>query len=283
MRATLLLMGALAAAAPQAAHADLRDAVNWARTRGCTAGSQRAALRDSSVLRHAALALSRGYLLHAALEASGYRASQSAAVHLSGAVSDAQVARSLSAGFCSTLADPHFIEFGAARRGQQVWLVMAAPLVVPSLEDAAGVSRQILNLVNAARARGRRCGGRYFAPAAPLAFNPALTDAALAHSREMAHYGEFAHRGRDGSTPALRVERAGYGRYRVVGENIAAGALTPRDVTQGWLSSPAHCENIMDPRFVETGIAFAVNLSDREAVYWTQDFAAPLRHPLNAP
>ncbi len=240
-------------------------------------------LRDSSALRQAALALSRRNSLHAALEAGGYRAARSAAVHLSGAVSDAQVARALSAGFCATLADPHFSEFGAVRRGQQAWMVIAAPLAVPSLKDAASVSGQILNLVNAARARGRRCGGRYFAPAAPLVFNAALSDAALAHSREMAHYGEFAHRGHDGSTPVVRVERAGYGRYRVVGENIAAGALTPWEVTQGWLSSPAHCENIMDPRFAETGIAFAVNLSDREAVYWTQDFAAPAQHPLNSP
>ncbi len=282
MRAALLI-GALLAAAPRAAHADLQDAVNWARTHGCAAGAPRAPLRDSSALRQAALALSRGHALHAALDAGGYRAAQSAAVHLSGAVGDAQVARALSAGYCATVADPHLSEFGAARRGEQVWMVMAAPLVVPSLKDATGVSRQILNLVNAARAGGRRCGGRYFAPAGPLVFNPALTGAALAHSREMASYGEFAHRGHDGSTPAVRVERAGYGRYRVVGENIAAGALTPGEVTQGWLLSPAHCENIMVPRFVETGIAFAVNLSDREAVYWTEDFAAPLQHPSNPP
>jgi len=275
----LLLIGALIGAAPQAAHADLRDAVNWARTRGCAAAQPRATLQDSSLLRQAALSLSRGNSLHAALAASGYRAAQSSAVHLSGAVSDAQVARALSASYCSTLVDPHFSELGALRRGQQVWMVMAAPLVVPRLEDAAGVSRQILDLVNAARANGRRCGGKYYAPAAPLIFNPALTGAALAHSREMAHYGEFDHRGHDGSTPPVRVARAGYGRYRVVGENIAAGALTPREVTQGWLSSPAHCENIMDPRFVETGIAFAVNPTAREAVYWTQDFAAPLHPP----
>jgi len=278
-----LLIGALLAAAPGAAHAELKDALNWARTHGCAAGTSRTPLRDSSALRQAALAMSRGYPLHAALEAGGYRAAQSAAVHLSGAVGDAQVARALSAGYCSTVADPHLSEFGAVRRGEQVWMVMAAPLVVPRLEDASEVSRQILTLVNAARAEGRRCGGKYFAPAAPLRLNSALSDAALAHSREMAHDGQFAHRGRDGSTPAVRVERAGYGRYRVVGENIAAGALTPGEVTLGWLSSPAHCENIMDPRFVETGIAFAVNLSDREAVYWTQDFAAPLQHPSNPP
>jgi uncharacterized protein YkwD len=45
-------------------------------------------------------------------------------------------------------------------------------------------------------------------------------------------------------------------------------------VTQGWLQSPAHCENIMDNRFTLIGIAYAKNLHSRSAVFWTQDFAA---------
>jgi uncharacterized protein YkwD len=93
----------------------------------------------------------------------------------------------------------------------------------------------------------------------------------------MATYAVFDHRGHDGSSPAVRVERAGYGSYLVVGENIAAGAMTPAEVTQGWLESPAHCENIMDSRFSEIGIAFTVNLASSELVYWTQVFAAPRR------
>jgi uncharacterized protein YkwD len=93
----------------------------------------------------------------------------------------------------------------------------------------------------------------------------------------MAQHSEFDHRGQDGSTPTLRVKRAGYGRFQIVGENIAAGAATPMEVTQGWLSSPAHCENIMDPRFSEIGIAYAVNMASAGGIYWTQDFAAPLR------
>jgi uncharacterized protein YkwD len=132
-----------------------------------------------------------------------------------------------------------------------------------------------MTLVNAARARGQSCGARYFAPAPPLAFNAALNQAALAHSREMARFAEFDHHGHDGSTPPQRIERAGYGAYRLVGENIAAGSMTPEEVMKGWLASPEHCENIMDPRFAQIGIAFAVNVASSAAVYWTQDFATP--------
>jgi uncharacterized protein YkwD len=265
---------AIGALYPPSAHADLRDVVNWARAHGCAGGAARSALRDSSKLHQAAVRLESGDSLQAALAAAGYLAAQSATVHLSGAVSEAQLARTLIASYCSVVIDPGFKEMGQELREHDFWLVLAAPLAVPSLKDADSVSGQILHLVNLARAKGARCGGNYFAPAAPLALNPALTDAALAHSRDMAEHGEFDHRGHDGSTPPLRVRRAGYGRYSTVGENIAAGAMTPAEVAQGWLESPPHCQNIMDPRFTEIGIAFAVNTSSAAIVYWTQDFAS---------
>jgi uncharacterized protein YkwD len=190
-------------------------------------------------------------------------------------VTDAQIARTLTAHDCATLINPKLREIGVQRRGHDVWMVLAAPVSLPTAADAASVSQHILDRVNAARAAGRRCGARYFAPAAPLTLNSRLTGAALAHSLEMAKYGEFDHRGHDGSTPVMRVRRAGYGAYSIVGENIAAGAMTAAEVTDGWLASPAHCENIMDARFTQIGIAFAANLNTSVGLYWTQDFAAP--------
>jgi uncharacterized protein YkwD len=92
-------------------------------------------------------------------------------------------------------------------------------------------------------------------PAAPpLAWNPALAGAALAHSRDMARQRYLAHHGKDGSTPASRVTATGY-TWRLVGENIASGQPTPEDAVAGWLDSPGHCVNLMDPRFTETGAA----------------------------
>lgn len=275
MKAFLAVLAALLALLlPPAARADLHDAVNWARVRGCRSA---ASLRGNHQLDVAAARMANGKSLRAALGSAGYFAAQSAAVHLSGAVSDADVSRILASDYCATLTDPKMTEMGGQRRAHDVWLVFAAPAPLPSTADAAPIGRQILRLVNAARARGRRCGAKAYPPAAPLALNAALMHAALAHSQEMATDAVFDHRGRGGSSPAARVERAGYGGYRIVGENIAAGAMTPVDVMQGWLASPAHCENIMDPRFSDVGIAFAVNLGSPELVYWTQDFAAPSR------
>ncbi len=229
----------------------------------------------NSTLEKAAGRLAAGASLHEALAAEGYLASESSALHFSDAMSGAQISRALMANYCRTLINPKLRDIGAQRRGREVWVVLAAPVAAPSAADAASVSRQILDSVNAARAAGRRCGAKYFSPVGPLTLNSHLTAAALAHSREMASTGNFNHREHDGSTPATRVARAGYGATRIVGENIAAGAMTPAEVTEGWLASPAHCENIMDGRFAQMGIAYAVNLKSAGGMYWTQEFAAP--------
>jgi len=276
VKAYILVLAVLLSALPRAARADLHDAVNWARAQGC-ARSIRIPLRDSAKLRLAAQRLATGMSLHAALSSAGYLAAQSSAVHLSGAVSDAQVSSILAANDCAALTDPNLAEMGAQRRGRELWIVLAAPVALPSTRDAALIRRQILELVNGSRESGRRCGSKMYPAVPPLALNTELTDAALAHSQEMAVYDEFEHKGHDGSSPATRVARAGYGSYLIVGENIAAGAMTPAEVTQGWLDSPPHCENIMDSRFSEIGIGFAVNTASPQLIYWTQDFAAPNR------
>jgi len=242
---------------------------------GTRAHSASAPLRNNLKLQKAAGRLAAGGALKEALTALGYFASESAELHFSGIMTDAQITRVLIANYCGTLSNPKLREIGAERRGQEVWVVLAAPVSVPTAAEAAAVSQQILDLVNAARAAGRRCGAKYFAPVPALALNVSLTGAALAHSREMAKSAAFDHRGANGSTPADRIRTAGYGGFRIVGENIAAGAMTPAEVTEGWFASPAHCENIMDGRFTQIGIAYAENLDTAAGVYWTQDFAAP--------
>lgn len=254
------------------------NAANAARLQGCGASGTGAAPRTplfyNMQLQHAAQRYSHGASLQSAIAGAGYLAAQSAAIHLSGPTDDAAMQSMLVARDCRTLQDPKIRDFGAEQHGRDTWMIFAAPVVLPARGDAASVSREILDLVNAARAAGRRCGGKYFAAAGPLALDASLTRAALEHSRDMAEHDAFDHRGHDGSTPSVRVDRAGFGAHRIVGENIAAGAMTPAQVTEGWLASPAHCENIMDGRFTLIGIAFAENLRTASAVFWTQDFAA---------
>jgi uncharacterized protein YkwD len=250
------------------------NAANFDRMQGCGGSGHAKPLYYNARLSSAAKELADGVSLQRAISNSGYLAAKSTELHLSGVAGDAEIQRVLAAHYCQTLQDPQLQDFGAEQRGRQVWIVLAARASLPAARDARAVAHEILELVNAARAGGRRCGATYFKPAAPLVLDDSLTRAALAHSTDMAAHDRFDHQGRDGSTPAQRVERAGFGHHRIVGENIAAGAMTASEVTQGWLASPPHCANIMDGRFTLTGIAFAENLHTRSTVFWTQDFGA---------
>ena len=78
--------------------------------------------------------------------------------------------------------------------------------------------------------------------------------------------------------PADRVRAAGYLK-QLVGENIAYGPVTAKEAVQGWLASRDHCENLMDPRFTEIGIALAPGSAGRHGLFWVQVLAAPLSSP----
>lgn len=140
-------------------------------------------------------------------------------------------------------------------------------------DSPAEVRARVVELVNEARSRPRRCGSQRFAAAGPLFISRSLTEAAGDHARDMARKKYFEHRARDGSEPKDRVQRAGY-RSRLTGENIAFGPTSAEEVVAGWLKSPGHCENIMDPRFEDIGVGVATGRK-RGHIYWVQNFGAP--------
>jgi uncharacterized protein YkwD len=139
--------------------------------------------------------------------------------------------------------------------------------------SSEAVRARVVDLVNTARSRGRRCGHERFAAVPPLRPSSKLDDAATAHARDMARRKYFEHRGSDGSEPKDRVRRTGY-QWRLTGENIAFGPESAEEVVAGWLDSPGHCANIMEPRFKEIGVGLAVGRK-RGQIYWVQEFGAP--------
>lgn len=257
------------------ARADLLREINAARAHGC--GGHKGIpvpVRSNAKLVAIAERLQHGETLRTAMSAVGYRPVKSTSIRMSGWLTESSIARNLGKRFCASLIDADLREIGVYRKGNGLWMVMAQPLVTPAPRDANAVSRRVLDLTNSARAEGRLCGRDYFAAAGPLTLSPALHEVALAHSRDMAKRNYFEHRAPDGTQPAERVTRQGY-RWRVVGENLAAGVATPEDAVQGWLKSPPHCADLMDPRFTQMGVAFAVDPSSEMAIYWTQVFALP--------
>lgn len=112
-----------------------------------------------------------------------------------------------------------------------------------------------------------------------LRANRRLQAAALGHSRAMAEQDFYSHTGVDGSTPGERAERSGYV-WQAVGENIAAGFTTAKDVVKGWIDSPGHRANILNPAYRELGVGYVRRMPDPGSVtygtYWTQLFGSPL-------
>lgn len=142
--------------------------------------------------------------------------------------------------------------------------------------SATGIEKQMVELINRARSAGGKCGVKLFRPAAAVRWNSSLARAARGHSNEMAGRNRLDHEGSGKSTVEKRVVRAGY-TWRAVGENVAGGLESCEAVVSGWLQSPGHCANIMEPAFTEIGAACAQNSTSRYGTYWTLVLAAPLK------
>ncbi len=196
------------------------------------------------------------------------------AISLSGPRDAPAAMQALHESFCQVLLDPQFVDIGVSREGRDWRIVLARPLLDGRLGDWQAEGKKLLELINTARAQPRQCGSQSFAAAAPLGWNATLGGTAEAHSRAMANRNFFSHLSEDGRTPGDRAELAGY-TGGVVGENIAAALPTPRRVLDGWLASPGHCANLMNPQYSEFGAAYAVDPQSDAAIYWTALFGAP--------
>jgi uncharacterized protein YkwD len=287
MRVTLIVSAGLAAGTAQGSATDALSAVQVLRAGGC-GGIVPAAqpLRHELALDGVAQQWADGL----ALATSGLHVSST----------PAGILDALRHYACPTVSGQELRGMGIYRRGIDSWIVMTADNRAPAFQSAARIAppaltapapasshapvtrsataaelaTQALELVNEVRARGMRCGERLFAPAPPLALSGTLANVAFGHASDMAEHEYFEHRGLNGQSPADRVRAMGY-REKLVGENIAYGPKSIPEVVQGWLDSPGHCENIMDPRFAEMGIAYAAGRTGRHGLYWVQLFAEP--------
>lgn len=259
-----------------AARADALTAVQTLRLGGC-GGVMPAVppLHHSAALDEAAARWAAGTPLGAAAGRSGH-ASGAAGVRIAGP--DPALLELLRRTQCHTVVDAAMGEIGSYRAAGKTWLVLTParrPGAAPAAPPAAQASvPRALELINAVRARGTRCGARTFAPVPPLRLSGTLAAVASGHAVDMARHGYFEHEDLAGHSPADRVRAIGY-RETLVGENIAYGPASLEEAVRGWLDSPGHCENIMDPRFQEMGIGQATGTASRRGLYWVQVLAAP--------
>lgn len=109
-----------------------------------------------------------------------------------------------------------------------------------------------------------------------LLVNQNLKNAAQAKAENMAALGYFSHNGPEGQTPWQFMEEAGYD-FSYAGENLAVDFFDVNTVTEAWMQSEGHRENILNVDFTETGIGVASGMyNGREVLFFVQMFGKRL-------
>jgi hypothetical protein len=120
-------------------------------------------------------------------------------------------------------------------------------------------AQQLLALANQSRAA---------AGVGPLQWDPALAAAALEHCQRMAAAGPIAHQYSGELELTVRARSAG-AHFSLIEENVAFGTYIAA-IHQGWLKSPGHRANLLNPEVDAVGIAV---VPGRGAFYVVADYA----------
>ena len=138
--------------------------------------------------------------------------------------------------------------------------------------NPAALQQAIVALTNQSRRQAQTCGSTGFAATTDVVADATLVLAAQQHSDDMASNNFFSHTGSNGLSVADRIDNLGFNWFNV-GENIAAGQESLAEAHDGWMQSPGHCENIMNPRYTRMGVACASSGQSNFDRYWTVVFA----------
>lgn len=108
-----------------------------------------------------------------------------------------------------------------------------------------------------------------------LALRGYLNAAAQLHANDMSKRHYFDHDTKGGSSWDVRIIRTIRKRLGgkkdpnwAIGENIAFGQSSAKQVVDAWIASPEHNRNLLDPHFTHMGVGYAP-----AGKYWCQDFS----------
>lgn len=104
--------------------------------------------------------------------------------------------------------------------------------------------------------------------AGPLHWDSALAAAALKHCRRMAAEGPISHRYSGEADVAARAGQAG-AHFSLIEENVAVGQSAAR-IHEGWMDSPGHRTNLLNPDVDRVGIAV---VASRGVLYAVADYS----------
>lgn len=117
--------------------------------------------------------------------------------------------------------------------------------------------QEVLRLVNIER---KKVG------AAPLRFANDLAASAYVRATELPT--KFSHTRPNGSKCFTAMPQRGH----VLGENLAGGQTSPKQVVQAWMDSKTHRENMLSKKYTEIGVVYYYQRNSQYKHYWVQHF-----------
>ncbi|PIR72970.1 MAG: hypothetical protein COV26_01010 [Candidatus Nealsonbacteria bacterium CG10_big_fil_rev_8_21_14_0_10_36_23] len=107
--------------------------------------------------------------------------------------------------------------------------------------------------------------------------NQKLNEAAQQKAQDMLNNDYFSHYSPTGINPWYWFKKAGY-KYQTAGENLAVGFMDSEEIVAGWINSASHRDNLLNPKFQETGIAVLKgDFQGSETTVVVQLFGSPLK------
>jgi uncharacterized protein YkwD len=136
------------------------------------------------------------------------------------------------------------------------------------IAEREAVLAKMLDAVNAQRRKRNEGAGA-------LKRNSLLDRAAQGHADDMLARSFYGHESPEGRDAWYRARAAGY-RALMIGENVAQGQSSLEEVMKGWMDSPDHRKNILNPEYTEAGFGVAVGKNAQGyQVLWVQVFGKP--------
>ena len=136
---------------------------------------------------------------------------------------------------------------------QKTFIKETAPLRT----DTKNFPQEVLRLVNVERSREGL---------SPLKFSKDLAASAYVRAVELPM--KFSHTRPDGSRCFTAMAKRGH----ILGENLAGGQTSPKQVVQAWMDSKSHRDNILNPKFTELGVVYYYQSNSKYKHYWVQHF-----------
>jgi uncharacterized protein YkwD len=176
----------------------------------------------------------------------------------SGVAGDARVSRGVASGTRGAVTRPRSVE--TADTSDDVSTPRISSRRIREIES---LEQQCLDEVNKVR-RARHL--------LSLHLHQDLLSVARGYSRRMAEQHFFSHEDPEGRTVRERVDQADI-KWRIIGENLAysTGYVNPVAASlRGWMESPGHRRNILDPDYTLTAIGVWIDADG--TVYFTEIF-----------